>query len=209
MYQTGGQPAAAESQWERALPVFERLAREDPADPDDRDGMVRTLRGLLSVSLGYANSGQGEKARAALAQALPAGERLAREHRGSPEYQDLLAQLRAGDACGLARLGQHRRAAGEAEAAAAGARPSAVVLYNAACAYAVCSAAARQDTGLGEGDRHRLNERYAARAVELLREAVAERYQGAAHMKEDRDLDPLRDRDDFKKLIQELDRQGR
>ena len=46
---------------------------------------------------------------------------------------------------------------------------------------------------------------YADAAMEMLQKAVKAGYKEAAHMKADPDLDPLRDRDDFKKLLAELE----
>jgi hypothetical protein len=43
------------------------------------------------------------------------------------------------------------------------------------------------------------------KAVEALRQAVAKGYKDAANIKKDKDLDPLRQRDDFQKLLAELD----
>jgi serine/threonine protein kinase len=65
-------------------------------------------------------------------------------------------------------------------------------LYNAACGYALCVPLA---------DTPEAKEMYAARAVELLRQAVAKGYNDVAGMKTDTDLDALRQRDDFKKLF--------
>jgi hypothetical protein len=45
---------------------------------------------------------------------------------------------------------------------------------------------------------------YADRAMELLRKAVNAGYKDAAHMTKDTDLDPLRGREDFKKLMAEI-----
>ena len=45
---------------------------------------------------------------------------------------------------------------------------------------------------------------YAGRAIELLTKAVKAGYKDAAHMATDTDLDPLRNRDDFKKLLVDL-----
>jgi hypothetical protein len=50
-----------------------------------------------------------------------------------------------------------------------------------------------------------MKEKHAARAVELLRKAVEKGYKDAAHMKKDADLDALRQRDDFKKLLADLE----
>ncbi len=67
--------------------------------------------------------------------------------------------------------------------------------YDLACVYSVAST---KDAGQtrAHGDR----------AVELLRKAVAAGWSDAAHMKEDADLDPLRGRDDFRKLLAELEK---
>ena len=41
--------------------------------------------------------------------------------------------------------------------------------------------------------------------MKLLRDAVSKGYKDVAHMKKDADIDPLRQRDDFRKLIAELE----
>jgi hypothetical protein len=71
------------------------------------------------------------------------------------------------------------------------------MFYDTACVYALSAAAAKHDA--------KLSNEYAARALELLREAVAQGYKDVAHIKKDKDLDPLRDRDDFKKLMAQLE----
>jgi serine/threonine protein kinase len=68
-------------------------------------------------------------------------------------------------------------------------------LYNAACGYALCVPLA---------DKPEQQELYAARAVALLRQAVARGYKDAAEMSRDTDLAPLRPRDDFQKLVADL-----
>ena len=47
---------------------------------------------------------------------------------------------------------------------------------------------------------------YGDEAMKLLREAVAKGFKDAKQMKQDRDLDPLRDREDFQKLLEELEK---
>jgi hypothetical protein len=71
--------------------------------------------------------------------------------------------------------------------------PSADSLYEFACVYSIAS-----------GKRADKKQEYATRAMELLQQAVKAGYRDAAHMKEDSDLDPIRGRDDFKKLLAEL-----
>lgn len=65
--------------------------------------------------------------------------------------------------------------------------------YDIACVYALASA---KDTAK--------REQYAARAIELLRRAVAKGYQDADHLAKDTDLDPLRGREDFRKLVADV-----
>jgi hypothetical protein len=45
--------------------------------------------------------------------------------------------------------------------------------------------------------------------VKLLREAVSKGFKNVVHMKKDPDLDPLRQREDFKKLVAELEGKGK
>jgi serine/threonine protein kinase/Flp pilus assembly protein TadD len=49
---------------------------------------------------------------------------------------------------------------------------------------------------------------YADQAMNLLQQAVKAGYTDAAHMKQDANLDPLRGRDDFTKLLQELEKKA-
>jgi serine/threonine-protein kinase len=65
--------------------------------------------------------------------------------------------------------------------------------YNFACVYAVAS-----------GKVADKKQEYADRAMALLRRAVQAGLKEAAHLARDTDLDPLRDRDDFKKLLADL-----
>jgi serine/threonine protein kinase/Flp pilus assembly protein TadD len=67
--------------------------------------------------------------------------------------------------------------------------------YDLACVYAVAS-----------GKSADKKQEYADRALELLHRAVKAGWKDAAHIKKDTDLDPLRGREDFQKLIGELEK---
>jgi serine/threonine protein kinase/tetratricopeptide (TPR) repeat protein len=97
----------------------------------------------------------------------------------------------------LARAGEHAGATAAADTAARADEATAGVLYDAACIHALSAVAAGPDKAVAE--------RYAGRAVELLRQAVGKGYQDVGHLKKDPDLDPLRSRADFKKLMAELE----
>ena len=84
-------------------------------------------------------------------------------------------------------------------------RTDADSLYNAACFRAVTAAVQAKNPG---ADATRLAKEDADRAMQWLLKAVQAGYKDAAHMKKDTDLDPLRERDDFKKLIAELEKKA-
>jgi hypothetical protein len=65
--------------------------------------------------------------------------------------------------------------------------------YDFACIYAVASSKA--------GDKKQV---YADRAMEMLHKAVKAGFKDASHLAKDKDLDVLRQRDDFKKLLKSL-----
>jgi eukaryotic-like serine/threonine-protein kinase len=69
--------------------------------------------------------------------------------------------------------------------------------YDFACAYSIAS-----------GKMADKKQAYADRAMELLQMAVKSGFTHVAHMKKDTDLDPLREREDFKKLIAELEKKA-
>jgi hypothetical protein len=71
---------------------------------------------------------------------------------------------------------------------------SAETWYDFACTYAVASGKL--------GDK---KAEYAGEAMELLRKAVKSGWRDHAHMRTDTDLEPLRDRSDFQKLLAELE----
>ncbi|HEV3256485.1 MAG TPA: protein kinase [Gemmataceae bacterium] len=87
------------------------------------------------------------------------------------------------------------------------------VLYNLANVYALASATTRRDTDLSTDDRNQLAEHYAARCVELLEKADTIGFFGNRanldRLAKDRDLDPVRSREDFKRLLKEVQKKAR
>jgi hypothetical protein len=65
--------------------------------------------------------------------------------------------------------------------------------------------AARKDGKATKEERAKHVQFYADQTMAMLHDAVTKGYKNAAHMKKDTDLDPLRSREDFKKLIAELE----
>jgi hypothetical protein len=84
-------------------------------------------------------------------------------------------------------------------------RTDAPSLYNAACYRAVNAALFKVDPKIPGADATRLAGEEADRAMAWLHKAVAAGFSDVAHIKNDKDLDPLRERADFKKLLAELE----
>jgi hypothetical protein len=81
-------------------------------------------------------------------------------------------------------------------------RPDAESLYTAACFRAVTAAVQAKSPGPNAA---RLADADADKAMELLQKAVKAGWNDAAHMKKHDDLKLLREREDFKKLLSDLE----
>jgi len=100
----------------------------------------------------------------------------------------------------LARAGDHVKAAAAAAVLVKGPNAHPEMDYNAACVYAICAAKVKgQNSTAAEG--------YALQAVALLRQASARGFfkdpKMLKQLQNDKDLDPLRDRPDFKQVLEE------
>jgi hypothetical protein len=76
--------------------------------------------------------------------------------------------------------------------------------YLAAAALAQAIAVVEKDDKLPEAKRLAQVRAYGDRAVEMLRQAIANGYRDALRLEKDTDLDPLRSRRDFKELLEKL-----
>ena len=103
-------------------------------------------------------------------------------------------------------LGDHARIAASADEMARFAYDPPNDNYLAACFLSRCVPLADKDAKLDEDKRKEPKERYADRALELLRLAVARGYRNTARMKAEPDLEPLRGREDFRQLLADLEK---
>ena len=76
--------------------------------------------------------------------------------------------------------------------------------YDGACYLSRCIPIVAQHDKLDERQRKEAEQFYGDAAMKLLRKALDKGYRDGAHMMDDSDLDPLRSREDFDKLIAEL-----
>jgi serine/threonine-protein kinase len=199
-----GRPEEALKAYERARDVCNELVEGGSVFAVSLKSRARVYSSLCEL---YRQSGQPGEALKTYERAGDFWKELVWLSPQEVAYRDELARL----ARALARLGElHRQFGRPKEALMAWARAALVVnalaqsegvsgsnLYDSTCILSLRSAAAKEDA--------KLSNQYAARAMELLREAVKKGYKDIAHIKQDKDLDPLRSRDDFKKLLAQLE----
>jgi tetratricopeptide (TPR) repeat protein len=115
---------------------------------------------------------------------------------------------RALRAVALARAGEHVRATTEAAALGLGPGITTDGLYNLVVVCAISVNSVQKDTRLESAERKKLADRYASQAVALLQLLRSKNYfQEAANvlnLQTDHDLESLRGRDDFKKLLTDV-----
>ena len=199
-----GKRAEAEAEYRKALTFREKLAADFPAVPAYRSDLAgsRFNLGILLEVLGKRAEAEGEYRKA-----LAIQEKLAADFPAVPEYRSDLARSHYRLGLLLMGLGKRAETEGEFHKALAIFEKLAAEFptvpeyrsgfvssyYNFACLYAITSSK--------EVDK---KPEYADRAMEMLHKAVKAGYTNAAHMAKDTDLDPLRDRADFKKLLASL-----
>jgi hypothetical protein len=112
---------------------------------------------------------------------------------------DKLVVIRLGKAISLAHAGQPTKAVAEANDVARSAEANAFNLYEFARVHAIAALAAKKDADL--------REHYSTQAIELLHHARAKGFKDIENLKKDADFGSLRSRDDFKRLMEEFEKQ--
>jgi tetratricopeptide (TPR) repeat protein len=197
-----GRLKEAEAAYVDALAIQKQLAVDLPNQPDLRNGLAGTF---VNLALVCNRRRDFAAAQSHLAEAQPHHQAALKANPRHPDYRlfyhNNLMALVAADA-GL------RDQAGAARAAAQlrdlGWRPPGNA-YDAACALALCIPIVQKDDKLSTEQRASAVQFYGDGAMKMLKEAVARGWKNADHMKKDTDLNPLRDREDFKALIAELE----
>jgi serine/threonine-protein kinase len=184
-----GTPGGGLALYERAIAVLDPVRQRDPKDPRARS-YLRNARLMRAQALG----GVGRFAEAV----QDCDQAIELEGAGSHEMSRMMRAMLA------VQGGDHARAAAEATALSERAS-SWGLLYEMARVDALAARAVTRDTALAKADRDRLAGEYAARAVELLRRAVARGYRDVDHLKNDRALASLHQLDDYQKLVTELE----
>jgi tetratricopeptide (TPR) repeat protein len=192
--QKTGPPTEALDRLAQARQVLEGVRGRDPSHGHARMILseVHWKRAVL-----WRQRGQYQEALADWDRAIALADQPARD------------QFRRGRACDLARVGDHTGAVAELDALTQGRSVPGDVWYDQACGYALASVAAARDEKLPSAERDRLAEEYVGRALEMLGKATTAgsfQHRGRVeHLKKDDDLESLRSRPDFRKLLRELE----
>jgi serine/threonine protein kinase/tetratricopeptide (TPR) repeat protein len=196
------QPKEAESAWRASLEIWQQLAVDLPQVPDFQDGLAGTLTNLAKLHNERREFEAAvallDKARTHLQTALKTKPKDRGFRDSYRNYLVVLAQSRVG-------LGDHTRLATTATDLAGFGFEPAKDSYDAACFLARCVTFANQDTALHEARRKELAQTYTEQALALLRQAVTRGFKDVARVKKDLDLEPLRTREDFRKLLANLE----
>jgi serine/threonine-protein kinase len=196
------QPRQTEEAFGAARDLLQQLVAGFPAVPDYRNNLAATIRGLALLK------GSGKdfvSARQLLAQALPHHQAALQANPKNPAYRHVYSTYLATLAEVLLGLGEHQKAVATADELVELAYAPARDAYRAAGFVARCGPLARNDNKLTEARRKELAQGYADRAMALLRKAVQHGYKDGAQMSKNAQLNSLHARDDFRRLLQELD----
>jgi tetratricopeptide (TPR) repeat protein len=196
-----GRPKESEAAYRDALELNKRLAADFPNVPDYQNDVGNTLDELAELARRRKDY---PAARRLLEEAQPYLQKALDANPHHPFYREVYSDTRRVLAATLLELGEHTATAEAACELARVAYDPANDAYKAASFLSRCVPLAERDSKLPEPRRKELARSYADRAMEALRQGVAKGYKDAAHIQKDKDLNPLRGRDDFQRLLAEL-----
>ena len=198
------QAEKAEAAHQQARQVFEKLVKEHP---DVWEYAHQLGRCYHSLALAAQLARRWDAMLTSDERAIEILENLV--SRGYGQVRSDLFDARLLRANMLAARGEHARATDDANDVARQDGVGQYNHYNISCVFALASAAAENDGKLAPAERTRLKAQYADRAVDFLRRAVALGFQNTSVLEGDADLASLHSREDFQKLVRELERKSR
>jgi tetratricopeptide (TPR) repeat protein len=195
-------PKEAEAAYRNALALQKQLMADFPAVPDYQNAVAMTLSNLAILDH---QRGEFKAGLTLLEEARPHHQAALKAVPKNPNYRRayrnnllVVAECHAG-------LGDHARVATTADVLARFAYDPAMDNYYAAAHLCNCVRMVEKDTQLDKAKSKALAESYAERAIPLLRQAVARGFRSVTGLQQDPILAPLRGREDFKKLLAELE----
>jgi tetratricopeptide (TPR) repeat protein len=175
----------------RAIEIIEPLAREYPSVPAYQSSLGASLNNMARIEM---RQRHWQEAKQRLEQALKYQHAALASTPHHPRYRQFLRNHLQNLTIVYRALDQPAEAARAAREWGALMQGNPNELYDVACALALC-------VPLTQGQQ---KESLAALAVQALREAIVAGWRNARHTSVDPDLNPLRDYDDFRRLLAEL-----
>jgi tetratricopeptide (TPR) repeat protein len=197
-----GMAGEAQEACQRALAISAPLAQDNPAVIEYQERRISNHIVLGHVLLAR---GQDAEAQHSFQTALELGNKLSG---GTPNYFSYasihrgLGKLYRKQGQTAAALEALQKAVHIGETNPGGEKP--YTTYEIVCALALCSIVVGEGKAEFTAAEQASKRRYAERAMETLKQAIAEGWENVTWMNQDPDLDALRDRDDFKTLLAEL-----
>jgi hypothetical protein len=201
-----GRLPEAERDYDQALSIRRQLAADFPNQPDLQNDLATTCANLATL---HQRPGDWATAKRLLLEGRP---HLLAALKANPQhptyrqvYRNHLMVLTAVHA-GLLERDDAVRTAETCRDLGWNAPADA---YNAACFLSLCVPVVAKHDKLDAAHSKEAAQFYGDAAMKFLRDAVSKGYKDVPHMTKDTDLDPLRQRDDFRKLVAELEGKGK
>jgi serine/threonine protein kinase/tetratricopeptide (TPR) repeat protein len=197
-----GRLQEAERDLDQALSIEKRLTADFPNQPDLRNDLAGTW---VNLALLQARQGNWAAAKQALQEGRPQHLAALKANPRHPYYRQFyrnhlsaLTRVHAGllEQAEAGRTVEIRRDLGWDAPSDA---------YDAACLLSRCIPIVANHDMLADAQRKQAVQFYGDAAMRLLRDAAHKGFKDLAHLKKDTELDPLRQREDFKKLIADLE----
>jgi serine/threonine protein kinase len=199
-YRDQAKAEEAEAAGQQAVQIYEWLAKEHPDVLDYAYGVGRCY---IDWGITASRAGRPDDGVVRCDQAIAVLEGVV--DRGLEAARSQVLNARIARTLCLATGGNHAQATVEAEALARQEQLTSILAYDICCVYSRASAAADSDGRLSPADRARLKTHYTDRAMDFLRQAVAKGWRHYQAIKRDPDIEVLRARDDFQKLLAQLE----
>jgi serine/threonine protein kinase/tetratricopeptide (TPR) repeat protein len=203
---TAGRPRDAEKDLEEALAIQKQLAADFPDQPDLRNELAGTCANLAFL---HRQRGDWVAAQRLLSEGRPHHLAALQANPRDPTYRrfyrnhlNVLTAVHAGllERDDAVRTAESRRDLGWDAAADA---------YDAAGFLSRCIPIVTRHDQLDDRHRQEAAQFFGDAAMKLLREAVAKGFRDVPRMNKDAAFEPLRQRDDFRKLVADVDGKGK
>jgi serine/threonine protein kinase/tetratricopeptide (TPR) repeat protein len=195
---TTGRLKEAEKSWNEALSIQKQLVADFPNQPDLRSDLAITCVNLARF---HKQQGNWAAAKRLLLEGRPHHLAALQANPRHPTYRQAYRNHLYMQTEIHARLLEQEEAVRTAETRCdLGWNPPADA-YDAACFLSRCIPIVAKHDKLDDKRRKEAAQFFGDAAMKLLREAVSKGFKDVAHLKKDPDLDPLRQREDFKMVV--------